>query len=80
MLSGDLKEMAKVYDDYVIKTKNPPLAYQEVFLSAPEEYQKIKQGAGNVIEKINQLKANEKKLGGVRSIRKKELEESIKTP
>ncbi len=80
MLSGDLKEMAKVYDDYVIKTKNPPLAYQEVFLSEQEEYQKIKQGAGNVIEKINQLKANEKKLGGVRSIRKKELEESIKTP
>lgn len=79
-LSGDLKEMAKVYDDYVIKTKNPPLAYQEVFLSAQEEYQKIKEGANNVIEKINQLKANEKKLGGVRSIRKKELEESIKTP
>gem|GEM_PF-1598395 len=80
MLSNDLKEMAKVYDDYVIKTKNPPFAYQEVFLSAQEEYQKIKQGAGNVIEKINHLQVNAKKLGGVRSIRKKELQESIKTP
>lgn len=80
VLSSDLKKMANVYDDYVIKTKNPPLAYDEVFLSAQEEYQKIKQGAQNVVEKINQLKANEKQLGGVKSIRKKELEQCINTP
>ena len=80
MLSDDLKEMGSVYEDFRIKTKNPPLAYDEVFLSAQEEYQKIKEGAANLIERLKHLKASEKQLGGVRGLRKKELEESIKTP
>lgn len=79
MLSDDLKQMGHIYDDFMRKTRYPAQAYEEVFLSSQAEYQKIREGAQNVVEKIGRLKASEKHLGGMRGVKKKELEEGIKT-
>lgn len=78
-LSDDLKAMSKVYDDFVIKTKHPPLAYEEVFLSCQSEYLKIRDGAEKTIEKLNLLKGNEKHVGGILKIKKEELDQDIDT-
>jgi len=78
-LSDDLKAMASVYDDYIRKTKYPPLAYAEVFLSCQAEYLKIKEGAEKTIERLNQLKGSEKHVGGVLKIKKEELDKNIQT-
>ncbi|QSZ42231.1 hypothetical protein GJV85_08930 [Sulfurimonas aquatica] len=79
MLSDDLKTMGKVYDGFKRKVKYPHLAYEEVFLSSQAEYQKIKDGAEALITKLKQLKNSEKVIGGVRNVKKQELEKVIKT-
>ncbi|MCD6172928.1 MAG: hypothetical protein J7J96_03935 [Sulfurimonas sp.] len=79
ILSDDLKAMASIYDDFIIKTKHPPLAYNEVFLSCQAEYQKIKDGAEKTIERLNQLKGTEKHVGSILKIKKEELDTHIKT-
>ncbi|MCD4667119.1 MAG: hypothetical protein K8R44_00730 [Sulfurimonas sp.] len=79
ILSDDLKAMASIYDDFIIKTKHPPLAYNEVFLSCQAEYQKIKDGAEKTIERLNQLKGTEKHVGSILKIKKEELDNNIKT-
>ena len=76
-LKDDLLKMSSVYDDFMRKTKYPKLAYAEVFLSAQAEYMKIKVGTEKIIEKLNRLRLDEKKLGGIKEVKKKELEESI---
>lgn len=79
MLSDDLKIMSKVYDDFSTKTKHPNLAFSEVFLSCQAEYNKIKEGADNIIEKINLLKSNEEIIGGALRVKKEELDKNIKS-
>ena len=78
-LSDDLKRMEYIYDDFTRKTKYPKLAYDEVFLACQDEYKKIKDGAESTIEKLNRLRMDEKKLGGVREVKKKALEDEIQT-
>ena len=78
-LSDDLKAMVNIYDDFINKTKHPPLAYEEVFLSCQSEYQKIKDGAEQTIERLNQLKGSEKHVGSVLKVKKEELDKHIKT-
>ena len=79
MLSDDLKIMSKVYDDFSRKTRHPNLAFSEVFLSCQAEYNKIREGAENIIEKINLLKSNEKIIGGALRVKKEELDKNIKS-
>lgn len=79
VLCDDLKDMEKIYDDFVRKTKNPSVAYEEVFLSCQAEYQKIRNGAETIIEKLMQLKTNEKIIGGAKEVKKKEIEDEIHT-
>ena len=78
-LANDLKVMAKIYDDFVIKTKHPPLAYQEVFLSCQSEYMKIKDVAEKTIEELRILRNNEKFVGTTLEVKKDELDENINT-
>ena len=78
-LGEDLLKMSNVYDDFRRKTNYPSLAYEEVFLSCQAEYLKIREGAERIIEKLTRLKYDEKKLGGSKEVKKKELEESINT-
>jgi hypothetical protein len=78
-LSDDLKEMSKLFDDFMRKIKHPPLAYEEVFLSCQAEYLKIREGAEKTIEKLNALKNNEKYIGEVLKVKKEELEENIES-
>ncbi len=78
-LSDDLREMASVYNDFVRKTKYPPLAYEEVFLSCQAEYKIIREGAEKTIERLNQLKGSEKHLGSSLKIKKAELSSEINT-
>jgi len=77
VLKDDLQKMSIVYDDFMRKTKYPKLAYAEVFLSAQAEYTNIKLGTEKIIEKLNRLRIDEKKLGGIREVKKRALEESI---
>jgi len=79
IICDDLKDMEKIYDDFVRKTKNPSVAYEEVFLSCQAEYQKIRESAENIIEKLTKLKANEKILDGAREMKKTEVAEEIHT-
>jgi len=79
MLSDDLKAMGNVHEDFVKKTKYPPLAYEEVFLTCQAEYQKIRNGAKEIIENLTRLRMDEKKLGGVREIKKNVLKEHVNT-
>ena len=79
MLSDDLKIMSKVYDDFTNKTKHPQLAFAEVFLSCQSEYNKIREGAEKVIEKLNLLKSNEQIIGGALRVKKEELDKRIKS-
>ena len=79
MLSDDLKLMSKVYDDFSIKIKHPPLAFAEVFLACQSEYNKIREGAQKVIDKLNLLKSNEKIIGGVLRVKKEEVDKNIKS-
>lgn len=78
-LGEDLTKMSNVYDDFRRKTKYPKLAYEEVFLSSQAEYLKIREGAQKIIKKLSRLELDEKKIGGIREVRKKELQESIQT-
>lgn len=78
-LNEDLRIMSRVYDDFMRKTKYPKLAYEEVFLSCQAEYLKIKDGAEKIVEKLNRLRIDENKIGGIREVRKKELEDTIQT-
>lgn len=78
-LSDDLKEMSRVYDDFMRKIKYPPLAYEEVFLSCQDEYLRIRSGAQKTIEKLNALKNNEKYIGEVLKVKKEELNKNIKS-
>ncbi len=78
-MSDDLKDMAHVNEDFERKTKYPPLAYKEVFLSCQAEYMKIKVGSEKTIERLNQLKGSEKRVGGVLKVKKDELSKHIKT-
>ena len=78
-LGEDLTKMSNVYDDFRRKIKYPKLAYEEVFLASQAEYLKIKHGAQKIIDKLTRLKLDEKTIGGIREIRKKELEEKIQT-
>jgi len=78
-LGDDLKRMEYIYDDFARKTKYPKLAYDEVFLACQDEYKKIKDGAEATIENLNRLRMDEKKIGGVREVKKKALEEEIQT-
>jgi len=79
MLGDDLKLMGELHEDFLRKTKYPKLAYAEVFLTFQAEYQKIKDAAEEIIQKLTRLRMNEKKLGGIREIRKKELQEEVNT-
>ena len=76
-LKDDLIKMSSVYDDFIRKTKYPKLAYAEVFLSAQAEYMTIKVGTEKIIEKLNRLRLDEKKLGGIKEVKKQELEDNI---
>ena len=76
-LKDDLIKMSSVYDDFIRKTKYPKLAYAEVFLSVQAEYMNIKLGAQKIIEKLNRLRIDEKKIGGIKKVKKQELEENI---
>jgi len=78
-LGEDLTKMSNVYDDFRRKTKYPKLAYEEVFLSSQAEYLKIREGAQKIIDKLSRLELDEKTIGSIREVRKKELEESIQT-
>jgi len=78
-LSDDLKSMANVYDDFMRKTKYPPLAYEEVFLSCQAEYLKIREGAQKTIARLNQLKGSEQHVGTILKIKKEELDKHIKS-
>ncbi len=78
-LGEDLIKMSNVNDDFRRKIKYPKLAYEEVFLATQAEYLKIREGAEKTIEKLEKLRLNEKMIGGVREVKKKELEENIQT-
>lgn len=78
-LATDLRAMARVYDDFTRKTRQPKLAYEEVFLSCQAEYMKIKEGTELTVERIQKLKNNEKYVGSVRKIKKELLEKTIDT-
>jgi len=80
MLNKDLREMSNVYDDFVNKTRYPHLAYKEVFLTCQSEYMKIKSGAEYTIEKLSQLRGNEKVIGADLEVKKEELNKNIDTP
>ena len=79
VLSDDLRTMATIYNDFVRKTKYPPLAYEEVFLSCQAEYKKIREGAEKTIQQLNQLRGNEKYLGTTLKVKKNELSAEINT-
>ncbi|MFA6196313.1 MAG: hypothetical protein WC656_06690 [Sulfurimonas sp.] len=78
-LADDLKIMGKVYEDFSIKVKHPRLAFEEVFLSCQAEYNKIREGAEKVVQKLTTLRANEKIIGGTLRVKKEELEKNIKS-
>lgn len=78
-LTGDLKIMGSVYDDYNVKVRNPSLAFKEVFLSCQTEYEKLRVATEEILEKLNFLKNNEKKLAGLRKAKKEEVEEKAKS-
>ena len=78
-LSDDLRAMATVYNDFMRKTKYPPLAYEEVFLACQAEYRKIREGAEKTIQRLNQLKTSEKYLGSELKVKKEELSKEIDT-
>lgn len=77
MLHKDLKQMSNVYDDFVNKTRYPHLAFKEVFLTCQSEYMKIKNGAEYTIEKLSQLRGNEKVMGADLEVKKEELDKNI---
>lgn len=79
MLSDDLKIMSRVHDDYILKTKHPSLAFAEVFLACQAEYNKIKEGAEKILEKLNLLKHNEKLIGRNLRVKQEELDKNIKS-
>jgi len=76
-LKEDLIKMSSVYDDFVRKTKYPKLAYAEVFLSTQAEYMNIKLCTEKIIERLNRLRMDEKKIGGIREVKKQEFDENI---
>jgi len=76
-LSIDLKAMARVYDDFRLKTKYPHLAYEEVFLSCQAEYIKIKNGAEQTVARLKSLKGNEQYVGSALKVKKEDLAKSI---
>ncbi len=78
-LSDDLRAMATLYNDFIRKTKYPPLAYEEVFLVCQAEYKKIRTGAEKTIQRLNQLKNSEKYLGSELKVKKEELAKEIDT-
>ena len=80
MLHKDLKQMSDLYDDFVNKTRYPHLAFKEVFLTCQAEYMKIKNGAEYTIEKLTQLRGNEKVIGADLQVKKEELNTNIDTP
>jgi hypothetical protein len=69
--------MARVYDDFRLKTKYPHLAYEEVFLSCQAEYVKIKNGAEQTVARLKSLKGNEQYVGSVLKVKKADLEKAI---
>jgi len=77
--SDDVRAMAKVHDNFMIKIKHPPLAYSEVFLACQSEYTKIKEGAQKITQKLERLKNSEKTVGGVLKVKKEELSKNINT-
>lgn len=77
MLYNDLRALSGVYDDFIIKTKYPKLAYNEVFLSYQAEYMKIKMGAESTIEKLNQMRTDEEILDRQLKVKKEELSKTI---
>jgi len=79
MLNKDLREMSAVFDDFTNKTRYPHLAFKEVFLTCQAEYMKIKTGAEDAIEKLNQLRGNEKVMGADLEVKKEELNKNIDT-
>jgi len=76
-LSSDLKEMSRLYDDFMRKIKHPALAYEEVFLSCQAEYLNIRDGAEKTINKLNALKNNEQFIGEALKVKKEELENNM---
>lgn len=79
MLADDLKIMGRVYDDFNNKAKNPSLAFAEVFLACQAEYNKIREGAEKVQEKLNTLRTNEQMIHTKLRVKKEELDKNIKS-
>ncbi|MDF1875423.1 hypothetical protein JHD48_06725 [Sulfurimonas sp. SAG-AH-194-I05] len=78
-ISDDLRQMATIFNDFTRKTKYPPLAYEEVFLSCQAEYMKIKIGTEKTIERLNSLRGNEAKIGSALKVKKSDLQKNIHT-
>jgi len=78
-LAIDLKAMAKIHYDFMIKTKYPHLAYAEVFLSCQAEYLKIKDGAEKTVAHLRSLKGNEQYVGSALRVKKEDLQKAIDT-
>ena len=79
-LSNNLREMAKVYNDFSRKIKYPSLAYDEVFLAKQSEYTNLKKNTEKIINEIKQLKVSENYLADLLKKKKNNLEKSLKTP
>jgi len=73
-LSNNLREFAKVYNDFTRKTKYPPLAYDEVFLAKQLEYISMKKNSEKIVEEIKKLKFSEHYLESLLKKKKEKLE------
>jgi len=79
-LSNNLREMAKVYNDFIRKTKYPALAYDEVFLAKQSEYIYLKKNTKKIVNEIKQLKVTENYLEAILEKKKKTLKTSKTLP
>ncbi len=77
IMRDDLLEMSSVYDDFRSKATYPEIAFEKVFLSRQEEYQRVKAAAELAHSEYLRLQGSEERLSEILGEKEEVLERTL---